>query len=299
MHRRGFFGASISSIPHNRPISRPTPILVSPPQRSVNTPVAAAITPVPLQSVDDVRIAFESFVRGKLLPIASAAISTVPASHRETAAWQTRALHAHVAKLGSSLRCTAFVLETTERTLRLRTTHPTSLKNVGISWSTSRNAYVAGIKTKESSLSPSSAFPSCRIALPVFCELMHALCITTAFILDKASVKCRCGVDIPNMSVMRVIAGERPLYEGSAKFVFSDPDGAAATKCLLQSEATRACDKEACKIFVAMHRNRDVTSPCPRVAVNAAVAKGIQLLEAAKLSTPHGTLVLSEFCLRK
>jgi hypothetical protein len=68
---------------------------------------------------------------------------------------------------------------------------------------------------------------------------------------------------------------------------------------LLRSDSIHARDREACKAYIETHRSGEGVSACHHTAVNAAVVKSVQLLQAAGLVTVRGTLVFSELVMQK
>jgi hypothetical protein len=243
----------------------------------------------------------EDFVLDTLVPLATAGVSAGASQtqcHAPSAAWQTKAFHAHVkAVYGSSvIRSDAYYVEASDWSLRIHGNCRTrSLNNVGVSWSVARQQYILGIKTDDDK--PSRDFPSAKAALPPFLGLLHALRVPEVFVCDQASVKCKsCGTTTPYISLVRLLASEGTLYEGFPGR-FKNTPAVMALKSTLQDHTPRA-DQDVCKRFLVAHRTKDYSLPCAHACVNQAVRTALSLLRSTTpLQAGTGVFAYQEYIL--
>lgn len=257
----------------------PVPIIPMPMRVPVvpRVPILSpALAPIPnphphrvLTKMSTLTDEFRQVIETLLIPLAAEASSAATAAILPTAAF-----HAHYSRR-KPVQHASFIVETTPNSVRIRGSR--GLNNIGASWSSSRRVYVGGIKTDD----PAGPFPHSTVAIPMFRSLLETMSIRTLGLFDQASVECPCGVAIPNISVVRVIAGEPMLYESIPGLLFKNADGARKAKEVLISTAGES-GKAACIAFMGAHRS-GLRGQCLHSPVNAAVTKGMAVLRQAGL----------------
>lgn len=222
--------------------------------------------------------------------------SAVDSTTAAAGSWQTKAFHSYARRTfkGSEVCGVGFCVEASDCALRITTaTAPETQCNVGISWSDTRNMYVFGIKTKSGG--GPQPFPPAKIVIPAFLALLHALGIHDVFLYDQASVTCRCGVAVPSVSVVRLLAGQGTLYELFSGH-FKNPSGVAEIKRRLHDDVLDS-DRDVCRRFLTARDTSPLLSPCLHAHVNAVVTKVLAMLKAASLQNSAGVFAYQEYTL--
>ena len=276
MFRRHFLTSAHMHVPVHPPAraTRPAPLLLM--TRKLITRKLPAVADVPPRRAakpasiakEDATVEFSRVIEAELIPLATT--MTKQAGVPPTAAFHA----AYRKKTRNNDGNSNFVVETTPCSIRIRAR--AGLNNIGISWSDARRVYIGGIKTNDTT----APFPRSALAIPLFRSFIHSLGITAVGLFDGAGVSCPCGVTVPQISIVRVLAGESLLYERIPGLRFkASADDVEAAKHTLRSNAS-SDELEACTLFLKAHRSGDVHG-CVHARVNIATRKAVAFLKNA------------------